>query len=367
MSKLTAITKDLFDRVLATKRITALTGGLRKVDSVVITAGGTGYTAAPTVGFSGGGGSGAAATASVLNGIVVAVTMTNLGSGYTSTPGVTFTPVSGGTGAAATAIMSPTTLDAVTTTDKTAGEFLALVEIAPDVSPYSLVAGTDAETAPDIIRPDDYAASTNEKVWKRRTWAPDAVQNRSAITGLTGGGATNLDGIVTLGVAAGLTVVVTIVGTYSVNYIYKLVAAGGLESSPYQIRPDDYDGTKIWRLQGLHAIQLQALALTLDQYNNNSLGNGDNNDIGHGGQAWMKLKAGPSAAFAITGIGIATGNAGTINIYNGTGQAMTLKHEAAGSSAANRIVTPTGADIVCTVASLIYDTDGTRWVVLSYA
>ena len=31
---------------------------------------------------------------------------------------------------------------------------------------YQLVSGTDAENSPWVIRPDDYAASTNEKVWK---------------------------------------------------------------------------------------------------------------------------------------------------------------------------------------------------------
>lgn len=31
---------------------------------------------------------------------------------------------------------------------------------------YELVSGTDAETSPTIIRPTDYADSTNEKVWK---------------------------------------------------------------------------------------------------------------------------------------------------------------------------------------------------------
>jgi len=31
---------------------------------------------------------------------------------------------------------------------------------------YELVSGTDAESSPDIIRPDDYAGTTNEKVWK---------------------------------------------------------------------------------------------------------------------------------------------------------------------------------------------------------
>lgn len=31
---------------------------------------------------------------------------------------------------------------------------------------YELVAGTNSESSPDIIRPDDYNASTNAKVWK---------------------------------------------------------------------------------------------------------------------------------------------------------------------------------------------------------
>lgn len=31
---------------------------------------------------------------------------------------------------------------------------------------YELVAGTDAESSPTVIRPTDYAATTNEKVWK---------------------------------------------------------------------------------------------------------------------------------------------------------------------------------------------------------
>jgi hypothetical protein len=36
---------------------------------------------------------------------------------------------------------------------------------------YSLDAGTDAEAAPDIIRPDDFNGSTNAKVWRLRTLA----------------------------------------------------------------------------------------------------------------------------------------------------------------------------------------------------
>lgn len=70
------------------------------VSAVTVTNGGTGYTTAPTVGFSGGGGTGAAATAAVVAGIITAVTITNNGSGYTSAPTVAFTGGGGANGAA---------------------------------------------------------------------------------------------------------------------------------------------------------------------------------------------------------------------------------------------------------------------------
>lgn len=71
------------------------------VGSVIVTAGGSGYTSAPTVSFSGGGGgTGATATATIANGVVTAVTITNPGSGYTAAPTVAFT---GGSGSGATA------------------------------------------------------------------------------------------------------------------------------------------------------------------------------------------------------------------------------------------------------------------------
>lgn len=79
---------------------------LGQVSGVKVTTGGSGYNSAPTVGFSGGGGTGAAGTALVSGGKVVKVVMTNNGTGYTSAPTVTFTPVSGGTGAAGTAFWS---------------------------------------------------------------------------------------------------------------------------------------------------------------------------------------------------------------------------------------------------------------------
>ena len=82
-----------------TLTVTALFGGA--VTNITVNNRGSGYTSAPAVGFTGGGGgSGAAATATVSGGNVTAITITNPGSGYTTRPTVTLT---GGGGTSATA------------------------------------------------------------------------------------------------------------------------------------------------------------------------------------------------------------------------------------------------------------------------
>lgn len=72
------------------------------ITSIQVTNGGTGYTSAPSVTLSGGGGSGASATASVSGGVVTSIVLDNPGTGYTSAPTVGFTG-GGGSGATATA------------------------------------------------------------------------------------------------------------------------------------------------------------------------------------------------------------------------------------------------------------------------
>jgi hypothetical protein len=67
---------------------------------VNISNGGSGYTSAPSVTFSGGGGNGATANAIIQNGSVVGVNVISGGNGYTALPTVAF---SGGGGAGATA------------------------------------------------------------------------------------------------------------------------------------------------------------------------------------------------------------------------------------------------------------------------
>jgi hypothetical protein len=75
------------------------------VSGVTVTNGGSGYTSAPAVTFSGGGGTGAAAIAVLSGAAVASIVMTAPGSGYTSAPTVGFTG-GGGSGAAGTASIS---------------------------------------------------------------------------------------------------------------------------------------------------------------------------------------------------------------------------------------------------------------------
>lgn len=72
---------------------------------VSVNAGGSGYTSAPAVTFSGGGGSGATATATVVGGVVTAIKTTSIGTGYTSSPSVSISGV--GSGATASVTRGP--------------------------------------------------------------------------------------------------------------------------------------------------------------------------------------------------------------------------------------------------------------------
>lgn len=94
--------------------VTVFSGGQLGVDLV---AGGSGYTTAPTVNFSGGGGSGATAVATI-SGAVDSITITNGGTGYTTAPTVTIAaPTSGGTAATASATIDNTGRVTIITVD----------------------------------------------------------------------------------------------------------------------------------------------------------------------------------------------------------------------------------------------------------
>ena len=74
-----------------------------RVTALRLTAGGSGYTSAPTVTISGGGGSGATATATVAAGSVTGIRLTNPGAGFLAAPTVI---IAGGSGTGATATAS---------------------------------------------------------------------------------------------------------------------------------------------------------------------------------------------------------------------------------------------------------------------
>lgn len=59
-------------------------------------------------------------------------------------------------------------LDYIATVGVTVGKMVAFRDLdsASILRIYELASGTDAESSPDVIRPDDYNASTNAKVWK---------------------------------------------------------------------------------------------------------------------------------------------------------------------------------------------------------
>ena len=84
-----------------------ISDNLKSVEQVVITNPGAGYTLAPTLQITGGGGSGAAGTVFIGDGTVGIVTLTDAGSGYTTAPSVTIAgPVGVGTTATAEAVVS---------------------------------------------------------------------------------------------------------------------------------------------------------------------------------------------------------------------------------------------------------------------
>ena len=78
-----------------------------QLNTITVTNQGSGYTSAPTVSFSGGGGTGAAGTATVADGKVTSIAITNTGMNYTSAPTISITG-GGGSSATATATVNST-------------------------------------------------------------------------------------------------------------------------------------------------------------------------------------------------------------------------------------------------------------------
>jgi len=97
--------------------ITSSFGSFKSIKDILIVRPGSGYTVAPTISITGGGGVGAAATCSIettQNGITN-ITMINKGSGYISKPLVSFSAPSLGTGITAVGISSISTIGEIET------------------------------------------------------------------------------------------------------------------------------------------------------------------------------------------------------------------------------------------------------------
>lgn len=100
--------------------------------------------------------------------------------------------------------------------------------------------------------------------------------------------------------------------------------------------------------------------------NNVVLANGLNNDINIGGAGMAEI-SGPSASFSISGfLGGVDGR--ILYVYNAVAQQMTIVN-AASSTAANQILTLTGANVVLRVgtsfASFVYDGVALKWILMS--
>jgi hypothetical protein len=153
----------------------------KSVQAVDIINAGSGYTAVPGIRFIGGGGSGAAATATIGNGIVGIVSITSSGSGYSTSPIIRFTNEIFATGvttvsAAATAIVSSAgTITSIRITNAGLG-----YSVAPTItisSPYSSGIGT-------FLFNETITGQTSGTTGRVRKW--NAVTNELEISNITG-------------------------------------------------------------------------------------------------------------------------------------------------------------------------------------
>ena len=148
-----------------------------RVRAVNVTNGGSGYTSAPTVGFTGGGGSGAAGTATLnADGEVNGVAITNEGTGYTEAPTVTFTGGAGSGAAASATVVAYIDYGSTVGDTATVSELLRVTENDPLTSntfitdiPFQEVheAGSDYGLALLINR------SATSPVWATYRYAED--------------------------------------------------------------------------------------------------------------------------------------------------------------------------------------------------
>ena len=154
--------------------------GSKSVQDINVVNAGSGYTVAPTIKISGGGGAGAAATAVIENGVIGIVTVTSGGSGYTTTPTITFTGVSTVSAAATAILTSSGTISAIHLTNAGAGYTQApTVTIA---APTSLSTGNFQFN--EVVTGSRSGATARVRSW-------DAAENTLDVYEVTGTFVTN--------------------------------------------------------------------------------------------------------------------------------------------------------------------------------
>lgn len=139
-----------------------------------------------------------------------------------------------------------TALDGVATTSLAVGQIAQFI-YSGKLHTFRLRAGTEAESYPWIVRPDDYATTTNEKVWELldvTAYTTDRCYNE--LTGITGGTQLDLNSVPTVNMAVGRVVWFLHDGTL---VAYKLVSDISATDSPTKIRPADFQSVtnpKVW-------------------------------------------------------------------------------------------------------------------------
>jgi hypothetical protein len=196
-----------------TVSIKTINSGLSAITSLV---GGTGYTDAPTISFTGGGGSGAQAVATVAAGAVTAITITNPGKNYTSVPTIVITGV--GSGASATAVIgNPSTLDPVIATFRSATDSSGSVDVVKVTSATSI-------TVPDTATLGTVNATLS------RIWVSMFNNSGTAVLGVT-----NISGDFSYGddIIASGTAISTASDNVNVNYTSTAVTSKGMRVLGY--------------------------------------------------------------------------------------------------------------------------------------
>jgi len=148
---------------------------LRSVQSVDIVNSGYGYTTTPLVRFIGGGGSGAAATASIGDGVVGIVTLTSSGSGYTTSPTITFTGISSVSAAATAVVSAAGTITAINITNAGLGYTEA---------PTITISDPNLGSTGDFIFNELVTGSSSGTTGRVRTW--NSTTNILEVSNITG-------------------------------------------------------------------------------------------------------------------------------------------------------------------------------------